>query len=91
MNTNLVSQIRDSPNLEGQVPVFVSPPEQGGLVIPPGTGFPFVASYDSQGYAGSIRPGLHRGWSSLKCSGFTPQMALAAGTNMSLQFFPIFL
>jgi hypothetical protein len=29
----LLSQIRDSPNLKGQ--------EQGGLVIPPGTGFPF--------------------------------------------------
>jgi hypothetical protein len=25
------------------------PQEQGGPVIPPGTGFPFVASYDSQG------------------------------------------
>jgi hypothetical protein len=33
----LLSQIRDSPNLEGQVPVF----------IPPGNGFPFFASYDS--------------------------------------------
>jgi hypothetical protein len=32
----LLSQIRDSPNLEGWVPQ-----EQGGPVIPPGTGFPF--------------------------------------------------
>jgi hypothetical protein len=32
--------IWDSPNLEGQVPIFVSQ-EQGGPVIPPGTGFPF--------------------------------------------------
>jgi hypothetical protein len=32
----LLSQIRDSPNLEGEVP-----PEQGGPVITPGTGFPF--------------------------------------------------
>jgi hypothetical protein len=30
------SQIRDSPNLEGQVPQ-----EEGGPVITPGTGFPF--------------------------------------------------
>jgi hypothetical protein len=29
------------PNLEGQVPVFISPQEQGGPVIPPGTGFHF--------------------------------------------------
>jgi hypothetical protein len=37
----LLSQIRDSPNLEGQVPVFIYPQEQCGPVIPPGTGFPF--------------------------------------------------
>jgi hypothetical protein len=37
----LLSQIRDSPNLQGQVPVFISPKEQGDPVIPPGTGFPF--------------------------------------------------
>jgi hypothetical protein len=36
----LLSEVRDSPNLEGQVPVFF-PQEQGGPVIPPGTGFPF--------------------------------------------------
>jgi hypothetical protein len=36
----LLSQIRDSPNLEGQVPVFI-PQEQCGPVIPPGTGFHF--------------------------------------------------
>jgi hypothetical protein len=27
--------------------------------MPPGTGFLFVASYDSQGYGGGIRPRLH--------------------------------
>jgi hypothetical protein len=27
----LLSQIRDSPNLKGQVPVFISPQEQGGV------------------------------------------------------------
>jgi hypothetical protein len=37
--------IWDSPNLEGQVPVFVSPGT--GPVIPLGTEFSFVASYDS--------------------------------------------
>jgi hypothetical protein len=34
--------------------IFI-PQEQSGLVIPPGTGFPLVASYDSQGYGGGIR------------------------------------
>jgi hypothetical protein len=33
--------IWDSPNLEDQVPVFFIPQEQGGPVIPPGTGFLF--------------------------------------------------
>jgi hypothetical protein len=37
----LLSQIRDPPKLESQVPVFMSPQEYGGPVTPPGTGFPF--------------------------------------------------
>jgi hypothetical protein len=41
-NHILLPQIRDSPNLEGEVPVFVFPQEQGGPVIPPGTGYPFL-------------------------------------------------
>ncbi|PNF36912.1 hypothetical protein B7P43_G08868 [Cryptotermes secundus] len=35
-----VIKIRDFPNLEGQVPVFISLAELGDPVIPPGTGFP---------------------------------------------------
>jgi hypothetical protein len=35
---------------------YLYPQEQAGPVIPPGTGFPFVASYDSQDYSGDIRP-----------------------------------
>jgi hypothetical protein len=42
-------------------PRIYIPQEQGGPVIPPGTGFPFVASYDSQGYGWSLRPRLHTG------------------------------
>jgi hypothetical protein len=38
---SFLSQIWDSPNLEGQAPVIYIPQEQGGPVIPPGTGFPF--------------------------------------------------
>jgi hypothetical protein len=36
----LLPQIRDSPNLEGQVPCIYIPQEQSGPVIPSGTGFP---------------------------------------------------
>jgi hypothetical protein len=56
----LLSKFLRTPNMEGQVPVFISP-KQGGPVIPPGTGFPFVASYDSQGYGGGILTRLHTG------------------------------
>jgi hypothetical protein len=37
----LQSQIRDSPNLVDQVPIFIFPQEQGGPVIPPVTEFAF--------------------------------------------------
>jgi hypothetical protein len=36
-----LSQIPDWTNVDGQVPVFISPQEQGGPIIPPGTGFHF--------------------------------------------------
>jgi hypothetical protein len=47
----LLPHIRDSPNPEGQVPVL----------YPPGTGFLFVASCDSQDYSAGIRPRFHTG------------------------------
>jgi hypothetical protein len=40
----LLSQFRDSPNLECQVPYLYPPKEQDGPVIPPGTGFHFPSS-----------------------------------------------
>jgi hypothetical protein len=52
-NLILSSQIRDFPNLEGQVPVFVS------QLYPQALSSLFVASYDSQGYGGGIRNRLH--------------------------------
>jgi hypothetical protein len=57
----LQSQIRDSPNLEGQVPVFISPRNRVAQLHPQALGSLFVASYDSQGYGGGIRPRLHTG------------------------------
>jgi hypothetical protein len=59
----LLSQIRDSPNLEGHVPVFISPRNRVAQLYPQALGSLFVASYDSQGYGGGIRPHLHRGYS----------------------------
>jgi hypothetical protein len=55
----LLSQIRDSPNLEGQVPIFISTRNRLDQLYPQALGSLFVASYDSQGYDGNIRPFLH--------------------------------
>jgi hypothetical protein len=55
---NLLSQIRDSPNLEGQVPVCISPRNRVAQLYPQALGSLFVASYDSQGYGGVIRTRL---------------------------------
>jgi hypothetical protein len=57
----LLSQIRDSPNLEGQVPVFISPMKRVVRLYYQTLGSLYVASYDSQGYSGSIRTRLHEG------------------------------
>jgi hypothetical protein len=50
----LLSQIRDSPNLEDQVPVFVSPRNRVARLYPQELDSLFVASCDSQGYGGGI-------------------------------------
>jgi hypothetical protein len=57
----LLSQIRDSSNLEGQVPVFISSRNRVAQLYPQALGSFFVASYDSQGYGGGIGPRLHTG------------------------------
>jgi hypothetical protein len=43
----LLSQIRDSPSLECQVPVFISPRNRMSRLYPEALSSPFVASYDS--------------------------------------------
>jgi hypothetical protein len=58
----LLSQIRDSPNLEGQVPVFISPRNRVAQLYPQSLCSPYVASYVSQGYGEVIRPGLNMGF-----------------------------
>jgi hypothetical protein len=57
----LLSQTRDSPNLEGHVPVFISPRNRAAQLYPQAVGSRFFASYDSQGYVGGIRTRLHTG------------------------------
>jgi hypothetical protein len=55
----ILSQIRDFPNLEGQVPVFISPRNKVAQLYPQALGSLFVASYDSQGYGGGIQSRLY--------------------------------
>jgi hypothetical protein len=57
----LLSQNRDSHNLEVQVPVFISTWNRVARLYPQALGSLFLASYDSQGYGGGIRPRLHMG------------------------------
>jgi hypothetical protein len=44
----LLSPIRDSPNLDDQVPVFISPLNRVAQLYPQALGSFFVASYDSR-------------------------------------------
>jgi hypothetical protein len=55
----LLSQIRESPNLEGQVPIFISTRNRVVRLYPQTLGSLFVASYDLLGYGGGIWPCLH--------------------------------
>jgi hypothetical protein len=54
----LLPQIRDSPNLADQVPVFISPRNRAAQLYPRALGSLFVAL---RGYGGGIRPRLHTG------------------------------
>jgi hypothetical protein len=58
---NLLSETRDFSNFEGQVPVFITPRNRAAQLYTQELGSLFVASYDSQGYGGGIRPCLHTG------------------------------
>jgi hypothetical protein len=50
----LLSPIRDSPTLEGQVPVFISPRNKVARLYPQALGSLFVISCNLQGYGGCI-------------------------------------
>jgi hypothetical protein len=51
------------PNLEGQVPVFISPRNRVTQLYPQALGSLFVAFYYTQGYGGATLTRLHTGWS----------------------------
>jgi hypothetical protein len=55
----LLTEIRDSPNLEGQVQVFIFPRNRVTRLYPQTLGSLFIASYYSQGYGGGIPNRLH--------------------------------
>jgi hypothetical protein len=57
--------IWDCPNLEGQVPVFISSMNRVAQLYPQALGSLFVASCHSQGYGGGIITRLHTGVKSL--------------------------
>jgi hypothetical protein len=57
----LLSPFLRLPQPGGPGPRIYIPQEHCCPVIPPGTGFPFVASYDSQGYGGVIVTRLRMG------------------------------
>jgi hypothetical protein len=85
----LLSQIRDSPNLEGQVPVFISPRNRVAQLYTQALDSLFVASYDSQGYGVGIWTHLHaRNSSWLNCHAFisarTAQKTLFLCCNASV-------
>jgi hypothetical protein len=55
----MLSALRPTPNLEGQVPVFMSPSDRVAQLCPQVPGFLFIVFYDSQGYGGGIPTRLH--------------------------------
>jgi hypothetical protein len=54
LETILYCLIWDSPNLEGQVPVFISPRNRVAQLYPRALGSLYAVSYDSRGYSGGI-------------------------------------
>jgi hypothetical protein len=55
----LMSEISDYPNLEGQVPLFISPRNKVAQFYPKALCSLSIASCDSRGYDGGFRTRLH--------------------------------
>jgi hypothetical protein len=58
---HILIQIRESPNIEGQVPVFISHRNRVAQLYSQVLGSFLVPSYNSQGYGGGVRAHLHTG------------------------------
>jgi hypothetical protein len=71
----LLTQIQDSPNMESQVPVFISPRHKVAQLCPKALHSLFIASYNLQGYGGGIRTRLR--------TGIPLQLTLSLGYNIS--------
>jgi hypothetical protein len=57
----LLYQTKDSPTLEGQVPIFISTRDRVAQLYSRALGSLLISSYDSQGCGGGIRPLCHTG------------------------------
>jgi hypothetical protein len=60
-NHILLSQFRESANLEGQAPIFISPRNTVTQLYPQALGSLFIISYDWQGYGGGYSTPPPRG------------------------------
>jgi hypothetical protein len=76
----LLSHFRDSPNLEGQVHVFISPRNRVSRLYPQAVASLCVVFYESQGCGGDIRTLFHTGhnWR------FTAVFLYSADTNRAV-------
>jgi hypothetical protein len=78
-------KIRDSPNLEDQVPVFISPRNRMAQLYSQALGSLFVTPYDSQDYNGGIRTRLHAGFLTTQVKVKVTVQSASPGKELSLR------
>jgi hypothetical protein len=78
--------IWDSPNLAGQVPVFISPRNRVAQLYHRALGSLFVASYDSQGYGGDVLTRLHTGYTVRRSTFFYMTYINSVRTSQEAQY-----
>jgi hypothetical protein len=85
----LLSQIRDSPNLEDQVPVIISPRNRVTQWYPEPLDPIFIASHDSQGCGGDIGTHLDTGMNNSQSSPVqASKLLMALNSTVVLGFGP---
>jgi hypothetical protein len=85
----LLSQIRDYPNMEVQVSELISLRNRVAQLYPQRLGSLFVASYDSQGYGGIMRPRLHTGFNTLCLSSHNSSLYIQLLTATDLVIYRV--